>query len=188
MTYSVTETWTLQKLSSRELLILAVDPGKSGSAVLLDSAGTPVERETNFQSTPDLGRRVFQLAKRASAGVIELVGAKPGEGVVSMFHFGESYGAAQGAMAAAGLSTAYIAPQRWQNYIRMQIGIPRVRGEVAEEFDSRLICQSFFGEDHDWYKRKKDHNTADAVLLGLYWLWASAACETQSDLRKIVSA
>lgn len=133
----------------------------------MDSDGQVLAIERDFKGTLDLAGRLFKLAVQADAAIIEQVGAMPGQGVVSMFTFGEAYGAAQGAVAAAGLTPAYKVPQVWQNFIRERLNCPR-----PQEFDSVELVRQIYGQGVAFLARKKDHNTADAVLLGWYYLWA----------------
>ena len=45
------------------------------------------------------------------------------------------------------------------------------------EFDSRAICLSLFPSYGHILKRKKDHNTADALLIGVW------ALQNRSEMR-----
>ena len=58
-----------------------------------------------------------------------------------------------------------IAPQRWQNYYRKRFNIQN--GKPFKEVTREIACQLFPGQA-DLFKRKKDHNSADAALLSVY--------------------
>ena len=45
---------------------------------------------------------------------VEKVGAMPGQGVTSMFHFGKSAGFIEGVLMACNLSFQLVPPQRWK--------------------------------------------------------------------------
>lgn len=54
------------------------------------------------------------VAGRAAVCVLEHVGAMPGQGTVSMFHFGENFGWIQGVLSALGIPFELVRPQRWK--------------------------------------------------------------------------
>jgi hypothetical protein len=93
---------------------------------------------------------------------MELVHAFPGQGVCSVWSFARAAGVADGAFAVAlpQLSVKYVVPQVWQKFFRLQFGIPK-----EQEFDSRRLAVQLFPAYVDFFKRKTDHNSADAVLL-----------------------
>jgi hypothetical protein len=57
-----------------------------------------------------------------------------------------------------------VTPQKWQNYFRAKFGIPK-----EEAFDSRALASKLFPAMTDvFFKRKKDHNSADAALMAVW--------------------
>lgn len=142
--------------------VLAIDPGMSGAVVRMGQGR--IEARRDFKCLRDIAIAVSVLQQGTTDAVIEQVGARPGQGVVSMFSFGKSTGVALGTAYAHQLyHMQEVSPQRWQNWCRKEFGIPR-----PQEFDSRALALRLFPAHADLFKRKKDHNTADAVLLG-YW-------------------
>lgn len=151
---------------------IGIDPGKSGAVALLKGGSPFVWRD--FKELLDIERAIDSSAIMAGAPLggiprilIEQVHAMPGQGVTSMFHFGEAYGVAQGAVWRTwGPILEYVSPQKWQNWYRAVLDIGR-----EEEFDSMGIAASLFPEHAKLFKRvSMDHNTADAVLIALYGL------------------
>jgi crossover junction endodeoxyribonuclease RuvC len=146
-------------------VVLVVDPGLSGAACKLGGGVFQVLRD--FKTLPDIARAIQTLAPGVTHAVMENVHAMPGQGVCSMFSFGRAAGVADGAFALSlpALQVEQVAPQRWQNYFRAQLGL--AKGEL---FDSPAIASKIFPASVPYLKRKKDHNTADAILMALWKL------------------
>lgn len=144
--------------------VLAIDPGQSGAAVRLGGGKLTARRD--FKCRHDIALAIRELAP-ADYAIMEFVHAMPGQGVCSMFSFGRASGVADGALALAlpGVPVEEVTPQKWQNYYRALLNIPR-----ETEFDSRAIATQLFPDYADLFKRKKDHNTADAVLIAAWKL------------------
>lgn len=164
------------------LRVIAIDPGKSGAVARLGS-GVSIIRD--FKTFEDIASAVIKLHTPGAYFVAESVHAMPGQGVVSMFTFGESFGWAQGAVYAiqrAGRgfeagepeATCLVSPQKWQNFYREVCDIPRgvefsspaIAKVVAPVADYLPKCR--FKVQPGPYDREKDHNTADAVLMALW--------------------
>lgn len=148
--------------------ILAIDPGMSGAVARIGGGELIVRRD--FKTLHDIATAIVALRPGSDLAVIEQVGARPGEGVCSVFSFGKNTGVAFGALYVAGFAPDQVTevhPLRWQNFCRTKFGLDRA---THPEFDSRALAIRLFPEHADLFKRKKDHNTADAVLLGLWRL------------------
>lgn len=89
---------------------------------------------------------------------IEQVGAMRGQGVSSMFRFGQSYGATQMAVAAHSIPMRLITPAKWKGYF----GLSRDKGV------SRGLATQRFPQNADLFKRVKDDGRAEAALIALY--------------------
>ena len=94
----------------------------------------------------------------AELAVLERVAARPGQGVASMFSLGHSLGACQGALAALGVPTVLVAPQTWKR----QFALGKDKAQAQQR-----ASETFPGHAGLWVKAK-DHNRAEAALLGLY--------------------
>ena len=83
----------------------------------------------------------------------------PGQGVTSMFNFGQSFGVIKGVSAAMQLPIFFVRPAKWKKYfdlINSQKDSSRVRAiEMFPKFSAML-------------SRKKDSNKADAILIANY--------------------
>ena len=93
--------------------------------------------------------------------MVEQVSAMPGQGVTSMFNFGQSFGVIKGVCAAMQLPIHFVRPAKWKKHfdlINSQKDSSRVKAiEMFPKFSSRL-------------SRKKDSNKADAILIAVYHL------------------
>ena len=92
--------------------------------------------------------------------VIEQVSAMPGQGVTSMFNFGQSFGILKGLCSAMQLPVYFVRPTKWKKYfslIKSEKDASRTRAiEIFPYFSSQLA-------------RKKDSNKADAILLASFY-------------------
>lgn len=160
---------------SSDQTVLAIDPGLSGAVALVGRGALRIERD--FKELQDIAVAVNQLmSEEPHHVVIELVGARPGQGVVSMFNFGKSTGTAYGAMFASPkfVSVEEVHPLKWQNYFKKTFA-DKYWGEWNEEeekmkFDSRKLACCILPQHLSLFHRKKDHNSADAALIGLWKL------------------
>lgn len=90
--------------------------------------------------------------------VVEQVGAMRGQGVSSMFRFGQGYGAIQMALAGHKIPTQFVTPGKWKGHF----GLTRDKGV------SRGLAMQRFPERADMFKRVKDDGRAEAALIALY--------------------
>ena len=92
--------------------------------------------------------------------VVEHVNAMPGQGVTSMFNFGQSFGVIKGVCSALSIPIYFVRPTKWKkhfNLIKTNKDASRTKViEVYPEIASKL-------------HRKKDSNRADAILIALYF-------------------
>ena len=92
------------------MLIIGIDPGISGSICFLDNGeileviempvmtdGKKNKKQVNgSQVYNEITKRIKQIEKNQIRVVIEHVSAMPGQGVTSMFNFGQSFGILKG--------------------------------------------------------------------------------------------
>jgi len=151
-------------------ITVGIDPGMSGAVAVLGKGNLQIFRD--FKAPLDIVHGVqaaAQVCAEPDMIVIEDVHAMPGQGVVSMFNFGHATGVARGAILASfpGQPLVKVAPLKWQNVLR-------VIGEwyKPREFDSRAIALQLFPSPAHaaLFRRKKDHNSADAALMALWAL------------------
>ena len=156
------------------MMIIGIDPGISGSicffqdGIIKDVIEMPTmtdgkknKRQVNgAQIFNEISERINKLDKKNIKVVIEQVSAMPGQGVTSMFNFGQSFGVIKGICAALNLPIYFVRPAKWKkhfNLIKTNKDASRTKViEVYPEISSKL-------------HRKKDSNRADAILIALYF-------------------
>ncbi|MSP10975.1 MAG: crossover junction endodeoxyribonuclease [Pelagibacteraceae bacterium] len=156
------------------MLIIAIDPGVSGSICffkdgkIIDVIEMPtmIEGKKNkkqvngSQVYNEISTRIKTIDKKDIKVVIENVSAMPGQGVTSMFNFGQSFGILKGMCSAMQLPMYFVRPVKWKKYfnlINSEKDASRTRAiEIFPYFSSQL-------------SRKKDSNKADAILIASFY-------------------
>ena len=93
------------------------------------------------------------------SAVIEAVAAMPGQGVSSMFRFGESVGVVLGVLGALQIPLRWVTPQRWK----------KAAGIVGKDKDAaRSLAIQLHPEVAELLKRKEDVGRADAALIARF--------------------
>ena len=156
------------------MLIIGIDPGISGSICffndgkILDVIEMPTmndgkknKKQVNgSQIFNEISKRINTLEKKQIKVVIEQVSAMPGQGVTSMFNFGQSFGILKGICSAMQLPMYFVRPAKWKKYynlINTQKDASRTRAiEIFPYFSSQL-------------SKKKDSNKADAILIANFY-------------------
>ena len=91
---------------------------------------------------------------------MEHVSAMPGQGVTSMFNFGQSFGVIKGICSAMQLPIHFVRPTKWKKYFNL----------IKTSKDaSRSRAIELFPKVSEKLKRKKDSNKADAILIASYY-------------------
>ena len=152
--------------------IIGIDPGLSGGIAVLDdlkiydifdmpimSEGKKNKNQLNSaQLVNILNKHV--LRKENTFVIVEQVSAMPGQGVTSMFNFGQTFGSIKGICAALGLPIFYVRPAKWKKHFELiNSSKDASRTKVIEMYpsiSSRLT-------------KKKDVNKADAILIARYF-------------------
>ena len=155
------------------MLIIGIDPGISGSICffedgkIIEVIEMPVMTEGKKNKKQVNGAQIYnEFLKRINNKddeirvVIEQVSAMPGQGVTSMFNFGQSYGILKGICSAMQLPMFFVRPAKWKKYfnlINSQKDASRTRAiEIFPYFSSQL-------------SKKKDANKADAILIASFY-------------------
>ena len=93
------------------------------------------------------------------AVVVEQVNAMPGQGVTSMFNFGQTFGAIKGVCAALELPIFFVRPSKWKKHFELiNSSKDSSRTKVIEMYPS-LSSQ---------LAKKKDVNKSDAILIARF--------------------
>ena len=123
--------------------------------------GKKNKRQVNgAQIYNEISSRIKNFNKEDIKVVIEQVSAMPGQGVTSMFNFGQSFGILKGICSAMQLSTYFIRPAKWKKYFNL----------INSEKDaSRTKAIQIFPYISSKLSKKKDVNKADAILLASFF-------------------
>lgn len=97
-------------------MIIGIDPGKSGALCALDGKEITF---IDFKTKGLLGYKEFLNSKAVEVVALEKVHAMKGQGVVSMFSFGENYGSIQGMLLALEIPCILVSPQTWQKALNI---------------------------------------------------------------------
>ena len=112
------------------MLIIGIDPGISGSICfledgkILDVLEMPTMAEGKKNKRQVNGSQIYnEILERVSKNkehdirvIIEQVSAMPGQGVTSMFNFGQSFGILKGICSAMQLPMYFVRPAKWKKY------------------------------------------------------------------------
>jgi len=96
--------------------------------------------------------------------VVEQVNAMPGQGVTSMFNFGQTFGAIKGICAALGLPIFFVRPAKWKKHFELI---------NSSKDSSRTKAIEMYPSISEQLSKKKDVNKSDAILIARYY------CETR---------
>ena len=156
------------------MLIIGVDPGISGSiCFLLDgkilevlemptmAEGKKNKKQINgSQIFNEINRVINKIQNQEVRVVIEQVSAMPGQGVTSMFNFGQSFGILKGICSAMKLPMYFVRPAKWKKYFNL----------INSEKDaSRTKAIEIFPYFSQKLSKKKDANKADAILIASFY-------------------
>ena len=156
------------------MFIIGIDPGITGSICFLEdgkiidvvempnmSEGKKNKRQVNgAQVFYEISSRIKNLKKENIKVIIEQVSAMPGQGVTSMFNFGQSFGILKGICAAMQLPLYFVRPAKWKKYFNL----------INSEKDaSRTKAIEVFPYFSAQLSRKKDSNKADAILIASFY-------------------
>ena len=156
------------------MLIIGIDPGISGSICFFEDGvikdviemptmtdGKKNKKQVNgSQIYNEISKRIKNNERQDIRVIIENVSAMPGQGVTSMFNFGQSFGILKGICSAMQLPVYFVRPAKWKKYfnlINSEKDASRTRAiEIFPYFSSQL-------------SRKKDSNKADAILIASFY-------------------
>ena len=158
------------------MLIIGIDPGISGSICffqdgkIIDVVEMPTMAEGKKNKKQVNGSQIFnEISVRIKKldkndmkvkVVIEQVSAMPGQGVTSMFNFGQSFGILKGICSAMQLPMYFVRPAKWKKYFNL----------INSEKDaSRTKAIEMFPYFSSQLSKKKDSNKADAILIASFY-------------------
>lgn len=140
---------------------IGIDPGKTGAAALISDEGT--HEIIDYPRNPSLivdTFRGWKVNHEIVMCALEKVGARPGQGVTSMFTFGRNLGVWEGIISAFSIPFMMPTPRQWQK------GIIDMKAGGDPKTRSLNTARRLFPDAE--LSRKKDHGRADALLLA-FW-------------------
>ena len=156
------------------MLIIGIDPGISGSiCFLLDgkilevlemptmAEGKKNKKQINgSQIYNEINRIINKIQNQEVRVVIEQVSAMPGQGVTSMFNFGQSFGILKGICSAMKLPMYFVRPAKWKKYFNL------INSQKDASRTKAIEIFPYFSQE---LSKKKDANKADAILIASFY-------------------
>ena len=156
------------------MLIIGIDPGISGPICIFENGriidvinmptmteGKKNKKQVNgAQVYNEILNKVKKIESKDIRVIIEQVSAMPGQGVTSMFNFGQSFGILKGICSAMQLPVYFVRPAKWKKYFNL----------INSEKDaSRTKAIEIFPYFSSQLSKKKDANKADAILIANFY-------------------
>jgi len=150
---------------------MGIDPGISGAIAifegtdLLDAFDIPVvETQSGKRKKRRISPEILVAEIEEHIGFltrvyIEDVHAMPGQGVTSMFAFGEAAGLIRGVCAGLKVPVCLVSPITWKRGMKLQ---------GAGKDASRAMAARMWPEKAGLFKRQRDDGRAEAALLAHY--------------------
>ena len=152
--------------------IIGIDPGLSGAIAILEDSkikelfdmpvmpdGKKNKRQLNSAFLVKLLKENIESLEN-TVMVVEQVNAMPGQGVTSMFNFGQTFGAIKGICAALGLPIFFVRPAKWKKHFEL----------INSSKDaSRTKAIEMYPSASEQLSRKKDVNKSDAILIARFY-------------------
>ena len=152
--------------------IIGIDPGLSGAIAVLKnnkvldifeipvmSEGKKNKRQLNSAQLVKLLKDNIKDDEEVSV-VVEQVNAMPGQGVTSMFNFGQTFGAIKGICAALSLPIFFVRPSKWKKHFELI---------NSSKDSSRTKAIEMYPLLSGELSKKKDVNKSDAILIARFY-------------------
>ena len=152
--------------------IIGIDPGLSGAIAILEnnkvinifdipvmSEGKKNKRQLNSALLVKMIKDNINSHEEVSV-VVEQVNAMPGQGVTSMFNFGQTFGAIKGICAALELPIFFVRPSKWKKYFELI---------NSSKDSSRTKVIEMYPKLSHQLSKKKDVNKSDAILIARFF-------------------
>ena len=154
------------------MIIIGIDPGVSGAISIMENKkvieihdmptmidGKKNKKQVNGSQVTNIIKEKLNQNKEIIV-VVEHVNAMPGQGVTSMFNFGQSFGVIKGICSALSIPIYFVRPAKWKKYFNL----------IKTNKDaSRTKVIQVYPEISNQLSRKKDSNKADAILIARYF-------------------
>ena len=152
--------------------IIGIDPGLSGAIAILEnnkvlnlfdipvmSEGKKNKRQLNSALLVNLIKQNIKPSEEVAV-VVEQVNAMPGQGVTSMFNFGQTFGAIKGICAALELPIFFVRPSKWKKHFELI---------NSSKDSSRTKAIEMYPKLSKKIEKKKDVNKSDAILIARFF-------------------
>ena len=153
--------------------VVGIDPGLSGAIAIIENKkvlglfempvmaeGKKNKRQLNSAQLVNIIKENIQINNEDIAVVVEQVNAMPGQGVTSMFNFGQTFGAIKGVCAALQLPIYFVRPSKWKKHFELI---------NSSKDSSRTKVIEMYPHLSSQLSKKKDVNKSDAILIALYY-------------------
>jgi crossover junction endodeoxyribonuclease RuvC len=156
------------------MIYVGVDPGNSGAIVRInEDHGLEWFRFSDtesFSTSCVLLREFIERIPPDSTIYVEKVHSMPGQGVVSVFSFGNALGHICGMLKQEGLRYKTVQPQEWQAKLGLTnaTGKETFKNAAAKKSARKKIYQEFAKKLFPKYKNNISLDLADAVLIAEY--------------------
>ena len=153
--------------------VIGIDPGLSGAIAILEgkniinlydmpvmAEGKKNKRQLNSSQLVNIIKKNTDVNEEIAV-IVEQVNAMPGQGVTSMFNFGQTFGAIKGVCAAMELPIFFVRPSKWKKHFDLiNSSKDASRTKVIEMYPSISSQLS----------KKKDVNKSDAILIAKFFI------------------
>ena len=152
--------------------VIGIDPGLSGAIAVLEekrvlgifdmpvmAEGKKNKRQLNSAQLVNVIKANINQNEEISV-VVEQVNAMPGQGVTSMFNFGQTFGAIKGVCAALKLPIYFVRPSKWKKHFELI---------NSSKDSSRTKVIEMYPTLSDQLSKKKDVNKSDAILIARFY-------------------
>ena len=152
--------------------IIGIDPGLSGAIAIMQekkvihlvdmpimSEGKKNKRQLNSAQLVKIIKENIENNDEIAV-IVENVSAMPGQGVTSMFNFGQTFGAIKGVCAALELPIFFVRPSKWKKHFDLINSSKDASRTKAIEMYPALSNQ---------LAKKKDVNKSDAILIARFY-------------------
>ena len=152
--------------------VIGIDPGLSGGIAILEdkkvlglydmpvmAEGKKNKRQLNSAELVNIIKNNIKVNEEIAV-IVEQVNAMPGQGVTSMFNFGQTFGAIKGVCAALQLPIFFVRPSKWKKHFELI---------NSSKDSSRTKVIEMYPSLSNQLSKKKDVNKSDAILIARYY-------------------
>lgn len=152
-------------------IVCGIDPGLSGGIAFISDAGflrgvrmpLIVDKYSAAKKKIVDGTALYELLidSAPSVIVVERVHAMPGQGVSSMFRFGQAFGQALALATVSAIEVVQVTPQTWKKHFGLK---------GSNKSDSLRVAADIFKTTGLLWGCKADNGIAEAALMARWYL------------------